>query len=611
MALVSTPWPLFDRPSIQLGALKAFLNERRPQIQVDALHVYLKIARALGYPVYQAVSERSWIAESPYAALLYPDRMETVGRFWNRKVRGYPLLASADFRDLCHEIEAASLAIVDAVPWGRYFLVGFSICLAQLTSTLFFIRQIKRRAPWLPIVVGGSACAGAMGEDMVHTVPDIDYVICGEGELPLLQLADWVLANGDHSQPVNIPGLAHKQSLPGYNGHQQIPHLDDLPIPDYADYFHDLSSSGPRHAFLPRLPMEMSRGCWWNKGGNTGGKGGCAFCNLNTQWHGYRAKSPERTVSEIDTLVHRHQILSLYFMDNLLPAKGLKSRFRAIERLGKDLQLFSEIRAKTSRDVLEAMASAGMQEVQVGIEALSTRLLEKLNKGTTAMDNMEIMRNCEADYLPCLTGNLILGFPSSDSRDVSETLDHLTFAFPFRPLKGIRLWLGYGSKLWREPERYGIRLTGNHPYYRYLFPEEELGKCRLMIQGYHGDVRHQQRIWAPVQKKLAQWRDFYDRIHQEPRFEPILSYMDGQTFLIIRERRLNSDPMTHRLTGTSRAIVLFCETQRSMAEIVERFPRSDEDRIQAFLRMMVDKRLMFEEAGRYLTLAVPARRPKG
>jgi len=125
-----------------------------------------------------------------------------------------------------------------------------------------------------------------------------------------------------------------------------------------------------------------------------------------------------------------------------------------------------------------------------------------------------------------------------------------------------------------------------------------------MIQGYHGEIRHQQRMWEPVRQKLREWRDFYEHVHQGPGFRPILSYKDGKDFLIIHERRLHEDDMTHRLTDNSRVIYLFCEVQRPMAEILAQFPRFSEEQIQAFLRMMVDKRLMFNEGDRYLSLAV-------
>lgn len=78
LLLVSAPWPLYSRPSIQIGTLKAFLRKKFPDLKVDAHHFYLKVAEAIGYRRYQAISERTWLAESVYAALLYPERMDTV-----------------------------------------------------------------------------------------------------------------------------------------------------------------------------------------------------------------------------------------------------------------------------------------------------------------------------------------------------------------------------------------------------------------------------------------------------------------------------------------------------------------------------------------------------
>ncbi len=49
LALVSTPWPLYNRPSIQIGALKAYLTERFPDLAVQTYHLYLGIAAELGY----------------------------------------------------------------------------------------------------------------------------------------------------------------------------------------------------------------------------------------------------------------------------------------------------------------------------------------------------------------------------------------------------------------------------------------------------------------------------------------------------------------------------------------------------------------------------------
>jgi len=77
--------------------------------------------------------------------------------------------------------------------------------------------------------------------------------------------------------------------------------------------------------------------------------------------------------------------------------------------------------------------------------------------------------------------------------------------------------------------------------------------------------------------------------------------------MIIRERRLDSHDMTHSLKGTSRKIYLFCQAQRSFSEILARFPGFGEEKVAPFLRMMVKKRLMFNEGERYLSLAVPVK----
>jgi hypothetical protein len=52
-----------------------------------------------------------------------------------------------------------------------------------------------------------------------------------------------------------------------------------------------------------------------------------------------------------------------------------------------------------------------MREVQIGIEALSSRLLKKLHKGTRAIQNLEIMKNCEMLGIRNIS-NLILQFRS-------------------------------------------------------------------------------------------------------------------------------------------------------------------------------------------------------
>jgi len=606
VVLVSTPWPIFNRPSIQLGTLKSYLKSQFPELEIVAHHFYLKVAESIGYKLYHAISEKTWLAETVYAALLYPERSKPIEKLFFRKAKGKPLLRDVDFKDLTKRVAEVSDEFIDNENWNNFGIAGFSICLCQLTSAMYFIRRMKQNFPDLPIVVGGSMFAGSSSNRLFKVFPEIDFVINGEGELPLSRLIRNLKNSPRTVDNLLIPGIvtAKEMNIESRDGFSQLEDLEDIPVPDYDDYFNLLKSFKPDKIFFPTLPAEISRGCWWQKS-TTGGKhSGCAFCNLNLQWEGYRSKNTEQIAAEIDHLTSRYRSLSVAFMDNLIPLKTSGEIFSNLSKLEKDFRLFCEIRATTPGRVLESMKRAGVKEVQIGIEALSTRLLKKLNKGTTAIQNLEIMKNCEELGI-VNSSNLILNFPGSDKEDVKETMQNLEFAMSFRPMRFVHFWLGLGSPVWQNPKDFGIKAVFNHPNYAKLFPSEIYRQMVFMIQAYRGDLGYQRKLWQPVKKKVREWKKAYNEIHNGHVHSPILSYRDGRDFMVIRQRRLSADPITHRLEGMSREIYLFCGHHHSLKRILQEFPKLTEDRLIPFLKMMVDKKLMFEENRKYLSLAVP------
>jgi ribosomal peptide maturation radical SAM protein 1 len=606
VALISTPWPLYSRPSIQIGTLKSYLKKEMPHLKVDAHHFYLKVAETIGYERYGTISERTWLAESIYAALLYPERLKHIEKIFYKQAAGKSWLRKISFEALTRQIQKVSETFIHTIDWAGYGLVGFSICLCQLTASLYFIRQIKKQFPNVFIVVGGSLFTADATRNLFKIFPEIDVVINGEGELPLSRLIAYL---NDPMRKVAPPvkGMITSESFeintPAV--FDQMNELSDLVPPDYDDYFKLLQSFGPEKIFFPTLPMEISRGCWWRRKQEGKKFTGCAFCNLNLQWDGYRSKIPAHVISEIDYLTAKYKTLSVAFTDNLLPLKTSRDIFNGIERLGKDFRLFGEIRATTPESILRAMRAAGMQEVQIGVEALSTRLLKKLNKGTKTIQNIEIMKYCEMTGIEN-SSNLILYFPGSDQADVDETLRNLDFVLCFRPLKTVHFWLGLGSPVCQHPKTFGLSSVFNHRNYRLMFPPDVFKAMRFTIQSYRGNLGFQRKLWRPVKKKLKAWKKSYGKLHKGPRHENILSYRDGRNFMIIRQKRLNSRPLTHRLEGTSRAVYLFCMQHRSLKKILARFPSIDADKIEAFLKIMVNKKLMFQEDDHYLSLAVPA-----
>jgi hypothetical protein len=124
-----------------------------------------------------------------------------------------------------------------------------------------------------------------------------------------------------------------------------------------------------------------------------------------------------------------------------------------------------------------------------------------------------------------------------------------------------------------------------------------------MIQAYRGDLTFQKKIWKPVKKKISDWQKQYAETQKGSNDSPILSFRDGRDFMIIRQKRFRAEPAVHRLVGASREIYLFCQKHRSIKTIFSAFPDISQDAIANFLSMMVDKKLMFAEKNKYLSLA--------
>jgi hypothetical protein len=84
LTLVSMPWAIFNRPSIQLGALKGYLKQQLVDIQIDCHHPYLSAAQTIGLEPYRIISENPWAGEALYSGLLFPNSRDKAKKLFNR-----------------------------------------------------------------------------------------------------------------------------------------------------------------------------------------------------------------------------------------------------------------------------------------------------------------------------------------------------------------------------------------------------------------------------------------------------------------------------------------------------------------------------------------------
>ena len=604
IVLVSMPWALFNRPSIQLGSLKAYLDREAEGLVVGDSYPYLEVASKLGPELYHWISQNSWVGEALYAAVIYPEQKAAAQKLALQYVKNAAISIQRlfNFDTIQAILENQLKNWAEKKDWSQVRLVGFSVCFNQLLASLAAAQTIKKKYPETSIVFGGSSCAGKAGRSLVKTFKEIDYVIEGEGEIPLLHLWQYLIGTRK-ILPLDI--FTKKQPGPSINNqkdksthHQQIDSLAKLPVPDYQGYMQVQQKLFQKTPFIPVLPIEFSRGCWWNK---------CAFCNLNLQWCGYRFKKAEQVINEINSLSQLHGCLDFTFTDNMLPPKESMSFFQKTEKLPADLNFFAEIRSVTHKESLHKLFSiyseGGLSTIQVGIESLSNSLLKRMNKGVSVIENIAAMRNA-AEYGIVLDGNLITQFPGSTQSEVEETLKNLQFIFPYTPLSIAAFFLGHDSPAARNPKQFGIKAVTSHTYNTRLFPAAVLKKLNLLIKGYRGDRTLQRELWKPVVRQVTQWQNFHNSRKEGTICKPLISYRDGGNFLIIRQELQNGTIHHHRLKGLSRRIYLFCAEIRNQEEIISEFHPMSPDKILAFLVDLNRKLLLFIDDDKYLSLAV-------
>lgn len=588
VALVSMPWSAFNRPSIQLGALKAFVEQGKGA-QVRCYHPYLETAKTIGTDLYREISLNSWISEALYGAILFPERRGEIRKLVLQEQKRSKLVF--DFDQVVDALAGQLQKWLDGVDWQGFELVGFTLCFNQMLASLAAASILKERFSSLPVVFGGSSCFQEMAKGVFRHFP-INYMIVGEGEEALLSLIDHLRGESVvlSSRVLTAPG--------GALAEKDLDQIDmaDLPIPDYGDYFDDVARIFSDQPFIPSLPIEFSRGCWWGK---------CVFCNLNLQWQGYRHKNANRMVVEVESLSRSYETLDFFFTDNVLPLKD-GGEFFSLLKNGPSYSFFAEIRANQGGEYLANCRQGGLATVQAGIESFSNSLLHKLDKGTSVIDNIAIMR----DGVACgvkVEGNLIVDFPGSTAREVAETLDCLEYVWPYNPLSTASFFLGHGSPMAERPKEYMILAATDHMNNKKIFPDRILKDMAMMIKGYRGDQGQQRRLWAPVVARVREWQNFHQARGRGGK--PLLCWRDGGKFLIIRQQLADGRVLHHRLRGLSREIYLYCQQVRTMADLVQKFSGLNAEKLTFFIDSLAGKRLMFREHERVLALAVPNNLP--
>jgi ribosomal peptide maturation radical SAM protein 1 len=600
--LVSMPFMDIDRPSIQLGLLKA-IGEAHG-FAVRTLHANLDFAARIGADHYGRIAEHrgrligDWLFSVEAFGAAAPDHD---AHLLDDFADDFPHLSHLShlrrIRD--HEVPAFLDALLNAVSWHDVRVVGFTSTYQQNAASFALARRLKQRYPSIVTLFGGANFDGEMGLELVRSVDCVDIAVIGEGDAAFPAVLRAVVTGTD---PAAVPGVARR----GSDGVVAAPpappldHLDNLPVPDYTEYFERAESLGLRNRTSRRdlwIPFESARGCWW------GAKHHCTFCGLNGTTMGFRAKSPQRVRDELALLARRHLSFRFAAVDNILDPTYVTQLFPTLVDSGTGYQIFYEVKANLTRAQVRLLARGGVTHLQPGIESLSTHVLRLMDKGVRAAQNVNLLRWARYYGIEVAWG-ILCGFPGETAEDYDQqaaAVPHLVHLQP--PSDASRIWLERFSPLYTAPDRFGVRYRAPESSYRYVYPDGvDLDRVAYFFE-YELKDALPDSAYDGLRRAVADWN-----AASTPGPPPELTYRSAPGFLQIYDGRYPQRRGTYTFEGTLAEIYLACVDRPTTATAVRaklglRLPvGAVADAFVEFQR----RGLMFLDGSLAVALALPA-----
>ena len=605
IALVNMPFSFSKYPSIQLGTLSALLKSQG--LPVDCHHLNVRFAHKIGVPLYELICEkRALFGEWLFSYLLFrdnPKRAEYPGVFKPvfeqlSQQSGQPI---GYFEEMATKIAPQFLTwALTSIDWGRYKLVGFTSTFDQNVASLTMAKLIKDLYPEVTIVFGGANYDGEMGLEYFRAFPFIDHVVVGEGEVAFPALAHQVLAGGSGQFP---PGVAFRQDgqvrlAPNPSLFTEFAHTGP---PDYDDYYHLLAELGDTAQGLDRILLyEGSRGCWW------GEKHHCTFCGLNAQSMKFRAKSPGQVAREMTYLSHRYDTARFRLVDNIIDMKYIDQLFGKFASEHCDLDVFIETKSNLQKSQIRTLALGGVKCMQPGLESLSATQLKAMDKGVTPMQNIVCLK-WSYYYRITVSWNILLGFPGETNEDYLRQIELIPSLVHLQPPEATgKFWLERFSPYYARPHEYGVRMTGPGLAYEYVYDARQVDLKKIAY-----DFEYELENWPVdphVYQELVSAVESWQRLHAS-NDRPFLYYSKALGYVTVYDGRNPKAPARRRYDGLSAVLIEMCnESPKSLDQIraaVAEASEADRGHLESTLAELTARRVLYEERGKYFTLAIP------
>jgi len=283
-------------------------------------------------------------------------------------------------------------------------LVGISTITSTAARAYAMAEEIRESG--VPVVLGGPHVTFLPEEALKHA----DMVVRGEGEVPILAMADYIAGRAGLE---SVPGLSYRKGKEIFHNPPPEPvEVQDLPSPDLS-LVHGYFDRGSH--FSGVIPVQTARGCPFE----------CNFCSVTAMFgRRLRRRDPLSIVTELEK--YGSQASRIFFYDDNFTAdkKYARQICSSIIEADLDLKWSAQVRLEVARDplLLEIMHRAGCRTLFIGFESVNPAALAEGGKSQSVSEMAGAVRTIRRAGID-VHGMFIFGFDADKPEDIEATVD--------------------------------------------------------------------------------------------------------------------------------------------------------------------------------------------
>jgi anaerobic magnesium-protoporphyrin IX monomethyl ester cyclase len=294
-------------------------------------------------------------------------------------------------------------------------VIGLTVYSQELTKMAIVCKAIRRIMPDVIIILGGPHPT-AMPQECLAQIPECDFLVRGEGEIPLYDLITGIEKGAwDH-----ISGISYRLSSGDIRHAPDAPvisDLDSMPFPDRVPLLRNYRT-GAYNFLIMGTPADLvmtSRGCPYQ----------CSFCFKVCAK--YRSHSPDYVIRQIDWIVDNIRPRYIQIMDDSFTIDKKRCSQILDRMIEKKYPCKFKVRSRVDAvdaSMLQKMKRAGVDSVVYGFESGSQKMLNTFNKKTTVAQNLNAARLTRSAGLNVF-GDILLFYPGETKATIQETREFI------------------------------------------------------------------------------------------------------------------------------------------------------------------------------------------